>query len=95
MSYQYTPIPNGYADAMKIFTKILKRPFSLLQKLGYQYAVYVDGTFLIGSIFIECAKNNDATIHILQLLEFTIHPKKSILTATKTLEFLGYIINLE
>ena len=46
MSYQYTTMPNGYADAMKIFKDILKLLFALLQKLGHQSVVYVDGTFL-------------------------------------------------
>ena len=31
--YQHTAMPNRYVDAMRIFTKILKPPFSLLQKL--------------------------------------------------------------
>ena len=30
LPYQYTAMPNGYADAMRISTKILKRTFSLL-----------------------------------------------------------------
>ena len=95
LPYQYTAMSNGCADAMRIFTKILKPPFSLLRKLGHQSVVYVDDTFLIGSTFIECAQNIDATIDLLQFLGFTIHPKKSILTPTKSLEFLGYIINTE
>ena len=76
LPYQYTAMPDGYADVMRIFIKILKPPFLLLQKLGYQSAVYVDDTFLIGSTFIECAQNINATIDLLQLLGFTIHPKK-------------------
>lgn len=55
--------------------------------------VYTGDSFLIGSTFIECAENIDATIELLQLLEFTIHPKKLVLTLTKYLEFLGYIIS--
>ena len=62
LPYQYTAMHNGYTDAMRIFTKILKSPFSLLRKLGHQSVVYVDDTFLIGSTFIECAQNIDATI---------------------------------
>ena len=95
LPYQYTAMPNGYAHAMRIFTKILKPPFSLLQKLGHQSVVYVDDTLLIGSTFIECAQNIDVTIDLLQLLGFNIHPKKSVLIPTKSLEFLGYIINTE
>ena len=95
LPYQHTAMPNGCADATRIFTKILKPPFPLLRNLRHQSVVYVDDTFLIGSTFIECAQNIDATIDLLQLLGFTIHPKKSVLTPTKSLEFLGYIINTE
>ena len=95
MPYRYTAMPNGYADAMRIFKKILKSPFSLLRKLGHQSVAYVDDTFLIGPTFIECARNIDATIDLLQLLGFTIHPKKSVLKPTRSLQFLGYIISLE
>ena len=62
-------MPNGYADAMRIFTKILKPPFSLLRKFGHQSVVYVGDTF----------QNTDVTIDLLQLLGFTIHPKKLVL----------------
>ena len=88
-------MPNGYADAMRIFTKILKPPLSLLQRLGHQSVVYINYIFLILSTFIECAQNIDAIIDLLQLFGFTIHPKKSVLTSTNYLEFLGYIINSE
>ena len=39
-------MPNEYADAMRVFTKILKPPFVLLRSLGHLYAVYVGGTYL-------------------------------------------------
>ena len=46
-SCQYTAMSNGYADAMIMFTKILKQSFSLLQTLGHQSVVYIDDTFLV------------------------------------------------
>ena len=67
LPYQYTAMSNGYADATRIFTNILKPPFSLLRKLGHQSVVYVDDTFRIGSTVIECAQNIDTTIFLLQL----------------------------
>ena len=69
-------------------------PFQLLRKLGYQPVVHVDDTFL-GSTFIEYFQNIDATVDLLQLVGFTIHPKKLVLTPTKSLEFLKYIISSE
>ena len=69
-------MPNGYADAMRIFTKILKPPFSLMRKLRHQSVVYVNHPFLIRPTFIKCAQNIDATFDLLQLLGFTIYLKK-------------------
>ena len=61
--------------------------------MGHQSLVYVDGLFLIGPTFIECARSTDPTIDLLQLLGFTIHPKKLVLTSANTSEFLEYISN--
>ena len=60
--------------------------------LGHQFVVYLDDPFLIASTFFECAQNIDATIDLLQLLSLSIHSNKSVLTSTKSLEVLGYII---
>ena len=74
-------MPNGYADTIRISTKILK-PFSLLRKLEHQFAVYIDDTLLIGLALTECAQNIDAKIGLLQLLGFAIHSEKSLLSPT-------------
>ena len=75
-------MPNGYADTIRISTKILKPPFSLLRKLEHQFAVYIDDTLLIGLALTECAQNIDAKIDLLQLLGFAIHSEKSLLSPT-------------
>ena len=81
-------MPNGYADVMGISTKTLNPLFSLLRKLERTSIRCInDDTFLIGLTFIECAQNIDATIDLLQLLGFIIHPEKSVLAPTKSLDF--------
>ena len=67
----------------------------MIRKLGHQSLVYIDDLFLIGPTFIECARSIDPTIDLLQLLGFTIHPKKSVLTPANASEFLEYITNSE
>ena len=57
-TYQFTAMPNGYADAMCFFTKIIKPPFALLRKLGHLSVVYVDDTYLQGEDTVAlCCKH--------------------------------------
>ena len=39
-------MPNGYSDAMRVFTKVLQPGFSYLREIGYLSAVYVDNSYL-------------------------------------------------
>ena len=80
-------MPNGYKDAMRVFTKILKPPFANLRSEGHLSVVHVDDTYLQGDSFNECKMNVPATIKLLQELGFTIHPEKSILNPLKALPF--------
>ena len=91
--YKFQAMPNGYAEAMRVFTKILKPPFSYLRQRGFSSVVFVDDTYLQGSSFEECLQNVHETVAILQKLGFTIHAKKSVLTPTQCIEFLGFIID--
>ena len=57
-AYQFTVIPNGYVDAMRVFNKILKPPFCWLREQGFGSVVYVDDTLLAGETYQECCDNN-------------------------------------
>ena len=91
--YMFVVMPNGYADAPRIFTKILKPVLSYLRSLGFCSVVFLDDSYLQGSTYAECLQNVTCTIRALQQLGFTIHPTKSILTPTQNIEFLGYIVD--
>ena len=89
--YMFKVMPNGYADAMRVFTKLLKPVFSQLRKIGHLSVVYVDDTFLQGDTFEECLQNIRSTVNLLQTLGFTVHPDKSVLNPTQKIEFLGFV----
>ena len=91
--YQFDAMPNGYKDAMRVFTKLLKPVFSHLRELGYVSVIYVDDSLLYGDTFVECLENVKVTLECLQDLGFIIHSKKSVLLPTQIIEFLGFIIN--
>ena len=56
--HKYLAIPNGYFDAMRTFTKMLKPPFATLQKQGFISVIFVDDSYLQGNtrgVSGECA----------------------------------------
>ena len=91
--HQFNSMPNGYKDAMRVFTKLMKPVFSCLRERGYVSVIYVDDSLLYGDTFEECLENVIVTLQCLQELGFIIHSKKSVLIPTQIIEFLGFIIN--
>ena len=45
---QFCAMPNGYCDAMRLFTKLLKPVFATLKEQGYESVIYVDDSLLQG-----------------------------------------------
>ena len=91
--FQFCVMPNGYCDAMRVFTKLLKPVFATLREEGYESVIYVDDSLLQGDNIQECLDNIRITLKYLQDLGFIIHPEKSILYPTQIITFLGFIIN--
>ena len=91
--YEFQVLPNGYSDAMRLFTKLLKAPLSALRKMGFSCIIYVDDSLLKGDTFEECLHNIAATEKLLKDLGFSINYVKSILQPTQIIIFLGNEIN--
>jgi len=91
--YQFDVMPNGYLDAMRVFTKLLKPVFARLRELGHQSVIYVDDGLLKGDTEVECTDNVRATTALLEILGFYIHLEKSSLIPSQTIVYLGFVIN--
>ena len=52
--YEFLCMPNGYSEAMRVFTKVLKPPFAYLRTQGHLSVVYVDDTYLQGDTYSQC-----------------------------------------
>ena len=91
--FQFCAMPNGYCDAMRVFTKLLKPVFATLREKGYESVIYVDDSLLQGDTFQECLNNVLATLECLESLGFVVHPEKSVFYPTQEITFLGFIIN--
>jgi len=93
VAYQFEVMPNGYVDAMRIFTKILKPVFAHLRELGHTSVIYVDDSLLGGDTFVECKENVMITRSLLEELGFYIQYEKSVIVPTQEITFLGFNIN--
>ena len=75
---------------MHIFTKVSKVPFSHLRSKGFVSAVFFADSYLQGNTYEACLQKIESTTELLQNLEFTIHPTKSILSPTQTITISGF-----
>jgi len=83
---------NGFAPAVREFTKIMTAPFKHLRASGKPSVKYLDDSLLIGKTNEFCVSNIADTLTLTEL-GFTIHPKKSVLVPTQEITFLGFVIN--
>ena len=88
ITYQFEVMPNGYLDARRVFTKILKPLFSCLRESDHSSVIYVDDSLLAGDTYKDLY-----TKLLLEGLGFHIHPKKSVFLPTEVITFLGFEIN--
>ena len=86
-------MPNGLACAPRYFTKLMKPVYSCLRTQGFDSVTYIDDSLLIGNSPNECSRNVNATISLLRSLGFCINLKKSALTPSNEIKFLGFVIN--
>ena len=92
-AYRFEVMPNGYKDAMRVFTKLLKPIMAKLREEGHKSTIYVDDGFLCGDDDDECWDNIFATCSSLSDHGFAVHLIKSILIPRQIAIFLGFIFN--
>ena len=66
--YKYLGMPNGYSDAARVFTKMLKPPFATFQKQGFISVIFVDDSYLQEKTRDECLENVHKTVSLLAKL---------------------------
>ena len=92
--YAFTSLPMGLSSSPRIFTKVLKPVFAYLRRqFGHTCLGYIDDSFYLEDSYKDCEL---ATLHAVQLitnLGFKVHPEKSVIVPTQTLEFLGFVLD--
>ena len=91
--YCFTCLPMGLSSSPRIFTKVMKPVFATLRaKYGHMCLGYIDDSFYTAQTFVDCLQ---ATLHAVKLISklgFYVHPDKSVLIPTQSLEFLGFVL---
>ena len=82
MLFQLTCFPNGLAFCPRKFTKLMKPVFATLRQLGHLLSGYIDDSWLMGTVWDDCAKNVVDTVKLLDNLGFVVHPEKSVFIPT-------------
>ena len=91
--YEYCCLCFGYAAAPRLFTKITKPILAHLHELGIKASMYIDDLLLIDKCSGKLTRSLHYTMELLHSLGFTVNKKKSVLTPTKKIRHLGFVIN--
>ena len=92
-SCQFTCLPNGLSCAPRVFTNILKPVYSHLRSIGHICTRHIDDSLFVAYSLGSCHKKIYDTVNLFTLFGFTIHPVKSVLEPTQTIQFLGFVID--
>ena len=63
--------------------------------LGFVSTIFIDDTLLIGESEEECVQHVKSSLSLFRSLGFVVHPEKSVLTPSRQITYLGFIINSE
>ena len=91
--YQFKALPFGLCSAPRIFTKLMKPIAAFLMRKSIRVLIYVDDFLLLAATKEEAVKNTHLFITLLQSLGFIINFKKSSLTPSQVITFLGFKID--
>ena len=92
-NYHFSCLPQGLSSAPRIFTKLLKPPVSHLRELGHTILTYIDDSLLIAGSEEDLLQAIHDSSQLFDSLGLTVHPGKSVLTPTTSIEFLGGVID--
>ena len=87
--YQFTCLLQGFSSSPRLFTKLLKVPFSHFQALGILTTIYIDDCLVIADSKEKLIADVQYVASTLDQLGFTINLEKSEFQPSHVIEFLG------
>lgn len=92
-TWQFKVLPFGLSSAPYTFTKLMKPVVSALRRLGIHLILYRDDMLIMGENKRKLQGHLASALMLLIALGFIVNLKKSIVTPTQELEFLGFLLN--
>ena len=93
--FQFCSLPQGYREAVRIFTKTLKPALAKLRAAGHILVNYIDDSLFMGFSYDDCDKAIKDALKLFDDLGYTINLEKSIVVPVKIIEFLGFVLDSE
>ena len=93
--FQFKALPFGIATAPLEFTRVVKEVKIMAMNENLRIHQYLDDWLLRSNSKQQCIRDSENLIHLIQELGWLINFKKSQLTPTQNLDFLGYHFDLE
>lgn len=91
--WTWTALPFGLVTAPRVFSKLVKQAVRAARELGVVCVVYIDDLLVIAPDQLTCRTNVLAMAAFFQRLGLTVNFKKSVLSPTQEIEFLGLVLN--
>ena len=92
--YQFQCLPMGLTSSPRLFTKLLKPVFGHLRaQCGISCTGYIDDSLHLGETVQECMTNILTAVQLFISLGFHIHPEKSVIVPSQSIEYLGFVLS--
>lgn len=91
--WQFRVLPFGLSSAPCTFTKVMKPVVASLRRLGIRLIVYLDDMLILDHSKERLLVHLASAMKLLISLGFLVNLKKSVLSPTRKIEFLGFLID--
>ena len=89
----YYVLPMGLSSSPRIFTIVMKPPLAYFRQKGCTVSGYIDDFFIQENDFRECYSSLEEAVLLFLQLGFHVHPERSVLIPSQSLNFLGFNLN--
>ena len=92
-SFEFQCLPFGLCMALRVFTKVLKPAIELLRTLRIRLVIYMDDMLLMACSEQLIQEHTYTALFLQENLGFTINNKKSSLSPSQQIDFLGMTVD--
>ena len=91
-TYMFQCLPFGLSAAPRVFTKLLKPVVGFLRQNGCRLIIYLDDMLMLHQDRGQLQQVTQLTCQLFESLGLVVNQKKSVLTPTQEIEFLGFYL---